>query len=248
LVNQDFFPKVAMVFAAGFGKRMQPLTNKIPKPLVSVCGKTLIDYALDNLACSGVNKAVVNTHHLSDLLKEHLNNRGGLPKIAISHEEVILETGGGIVKALLLLGSDPIFTMNSDVILLNRKTNALQRMAKEWDSDKMDVLMLLQPVEQAIGYDGDGDFNLSPGGSLIQDSCKDKEYVFTGVMLIKPELFNNESVRPFSVYKDFIRPKYMRKDGSFARVFGIVHDGFWLHIGTCDAIIEAENFINKIVE
>jgi MurNAc alpha-1-phosphate uridylyltransferase len=234
-------PEIAMVFAAGFGKRMLPITNTIPKPMVKVAGKSLIDYALDNLADAGVKTAVVNTHHLADVLEKHLKNRMLLPNIKVSHEDVILETGGGIVKALPMLGNQPFFSVNSDIMVVNDKTNALKRLADFWDAEKMDVLMLLHPTEKAVGYEGQGDFDLTDDARIIRNDANSYPYVFTGVMISKPEIFGGLEEKPFSLYRDFIHKKYIQADGSLSRVYGLVHDGKWLHIGTPEGIKLAES-------
>lgn len=223
--------KTAMVFAAGFGKRMLPITNITPKPLVKVAGKSMIDYALDGIAAAGIKKAVVNTHHLADVMESHLKARNGKPEIVISHEDVILETGGGIVNALPLLGDEPFLSMNGDIILVDGQTSALQRLSAAWNPEQMDVLMLLHPVETAVGYDGSGDFDLSPDGHIINNAAS-KPYVFTGVMIMKPQIFKGYKAEPFSVYRDCI--------AKLDKVFGLVHDGKWLHIGTPEGIGLAE--------
>jgi MurNAc alpha-1-phosphate uridylyltransferase len=233
-------PEVAMVFAAGFGKRMLPITNTIPKPLVKVAGKTLLDHALDQLASAGVKKAVVNSHHLAEILESHLQKRQDLPQIIISHEDEILETGGGIVKALPLLGNQPVFSVNSDIMVIDGKSHALKRLAAEWDAQKMDVLMLLQPTEKSVGYEGNGDFDLCADGRIRRPSQEKYPYVFTGIMIIKPEIFAGQKEEKFSLYRDFIQPKYMQKDSTLSRVYGLVHDGSWLHIGTPEGIELAE--------
>ena len=238
--NSDFYPETAMVFAAGFGKRMKHLTEKIPKPLIKVNGKCLLDYALDNVAEAGIKKVVVNTHYLADQVKEHVRNRDKLPKISISHEDAILETGGGIVKALMRLGEKPFFTINSDVILTSGATNFFKRIVQAWNPETMDALMLLQNTSKAIGYDGSGDFNLSDDGHLIKPISEKCDYVFTGVMLIKPDIFKGVDEKPFSVYRDFLHPRYHHKDGSLSRVFGVVHDEKWIHVGTPESIKDAE--------
>jgi len=245
LANNNVTPDTALVFAAGFGKRMQPITNKIPKPLVKVNNKSLIDYALDNLSNAGIKRAVVNTHYLAEKIQGHLKKRNTPPKTSISHEDPILETGGGIVRALLKLGSKPFFTINSDIIITNGNENALKRLSDFWNPDKMDVLMLLHDKEKAVGYDGTGDFNLSKDNHIIKPDQGDCKYVFTGVMIIKPEIFKGVDEKPFSVYRDFIHLKYRHNDGSLSRVYGIEHDGKWLHIGTPEGIGEAEKALNK---
>lgn len=234
-------PDTAMVFAAGFGKRMLPLTNTIPKPLVKVSDKSIIDYTIDSLDKFGIKNIVVNTHHLANKVQEHLKCLKTNAKISISHEEEILETGGGLIKALHLLGNKPFFSLNSDTIIADGEASFLARMANAWNPDKMDVLMLLEPLEEAIGYDGNGDFDLTDDGRILRSDNEKRKYVFTGAMIIKPELFKNEAIRPFSIYREFIEPKYIQKDRSLDRVYGIVHDGKWLHIGTVEGIKVAEH-------
>ncbi len=240
--------ETAMVFAAGFGKRMRPITDKIPKPMVKISGKTMIDSALDKLAAAGVKKAVVNSHYLYDVLESYLAQRKNpSPKIKISREQdVILETGGGIVKALPILGSKPFFSVNSDIVWIDAKKPALQRMLEKWNPEKMDVLMLLHPVEKAVGYEGKGDFDLLPDGRLKRNDNGKHEYVFTGVMITKPEIFQGLEEKPFSLYRDFLHAKYIQKDGSLNKMFGLVHDGQWLHIGTPEGIEVAERYISGL--
>lgn len=241
MADNTLVADTAMVFAAGFGKRMKPLTDKTPKPLIKVNNKCLLDYTLDNLAEAGIKKAVVNTHYLAAQIHNHIQNRSGFPKILLSHEEDILETGGGIVKALLKLGNKPFFTVNSDVIITNSENNFFQRLSNNWQPEKMDALMLLNKTKEAIGYDGEGDFNLSEDGHLIKPFNGKCDYVFTGVMLIKPEIFKDMEEKPFSIYKDFLHTKYHHNDGTLSRICGVVHDSKWIHVGTPEGIKEAEN-------
>src|ERR1700754_1173660 len=154
-----------MVMAAGYGTRLRPLTDSVPKPMVKVLGVPLIDVALDRLAAAGVERAVINLHHLGDQIRAHLKERKQ-PEIVFSQEDEILETGGGIVKALPLLGDEPFFTVNAKIIWLNGKTDCLERMAQALDPDKMDALLLLHSTARAVGYDGMGDFLMDPTGRL----------------------------------------------------------------------------------
>lgn len=234
----DSMPDSAMIFAAGFGKRMRPITDTIPKPLVKVAGKALIDYTLENFANAKVDNLVVNTHYFPEKVYSHVSGRKyGNSKITISHEDEILETGGGIVKALTYLGHKPFFSANSDVIILdNAGSSYLDRLAKFWNPEKMDVLMLLQPLERAIGYDESGDFCLSSDG-VVNKPDSGRNYVYTGTQIIKPELFNGFKEEPFSlrvIYNNLILN---------GRISGIVHDGDWLHIGTPEGIKIAEEFM-----
>lgn len=222
----------AMVFAAGLGKRMRPITNELPKPLIKVAGKTMLDRALDKLAEGGVTKAVVNKHHLAGQIEAHVKARlakGCKPDIVLSQEDMLLETGGGIVRALPHLNEDAIYTINSDIIWENGKEPALKRLTDMWEPDKMDALLLLQPLEAAIGYDGPGNFDIGAHGQLIKAEGKDLRYVYTGVQILKPSLFRGMKEEPFSLnvlYKNALQP-----DGKLNRIYGLVHDGKWFHVG-----------------
>lgn len=233
LVN---FPKIAMVMAAGFGTRMRPLTYDIPKPLVQVLGKPLIDYTLDFLAESGVAEAIVNSHYLAELLEAHLVARSGLPQIHTSREDVVLETGGGVKNALNLLGNTPFFVINSDVICIDGSTPALHRLWQYWDDDKMDALLLLHKVTDAVGYAGSGDFFVDEGRKLRRRTENEiAPYVFTGVQIISPRLFVDSPEGAFSLNVLYNK--------NLARVGGVVHDGNWLHVGTQAELAQAENWL-----
>lgn len=241
-------PKTAMVFAAGFGTRMRPITDKIPKALVKVHGKPMIDCALDCLAEIGVARAVVNTHYLAGQIEAHVSGRKH-PKVIISNESpIILETGGGIVQALPLLGNEPFYVTNTDTLWVDKGRPALLRLAEMWNEKEMDALLLLARVETAVGYDGKGDFNMLPDGILQRNlnggAC---EFVYSGVMIIKPEIFKSCAAEPFSIFRDFLfkQKKYNNSDGSMPRLYGLPHEGKWLHVGTPDAIKLAEDAINE---
>lgn len=232
----------AMVFAAGLGKRMRPLTDSIPKPLIEVGGKTMLDRALDRLEGAGVKKAIVNSHYKSDILHEHLErSQYAAMHVVVSHEPVLLETGGGIVKALPELGENPFFSLNSDIVWLDGATPALQRLRGAWDPDIMDALLLIHPVDKAIGYDERGDFEIKDDGQLYRTMASDFSYVFTGIQIIKPELFAGYKEEPFSLTE--IYKKMVQQDGSFKRMYGVVHDGDWLHIGTPEGVDEANTYL-----
>lgn len=240
-------PDTAMVFAAGLGTRMRPITNNLPKCLVKVNGKALLDYVLDSLADSGVSKAVVNTHYLAEMVEEHLKSRKS-PQILISHETPhILETGGGIVKARPLLGNKAFYTVNTDTLVIDDKIPALKKLAAEWDPVKMDALLLLVRMDKAVGYDGNGDFNLLPNGLLQRQSGGGGEFIYSGLMIIKPELFQGLEEKPFSIFRDYIfkDKKYNNEDGSMPRFYGLVHEGKWLHVGTPEAIGLAEDALRS---
>ena len=229
----------AIVLAAGLGKRMRPLTDVLPKPLIMVGGKCLVDHALDFLGSAGITDAVVNTHYLAPLLEAHLQART-VPHIRISYEETLLETGGGVLQALPMLGEGAFFSINSDTICVNGARHALLRLADMWDDASMDALLLLHPTEKAVGYAGAGDFALSEEGILTRRKPNEASpYVFTGVQILHPRLFTNTPTGAFSlniIYDQLMQPV----DGMKPRIRALVHDGKWLHVGDPQAIALAE--------
>lgn len=232
----------AIILAAGLGKRMRPITNTIPKPLVKVGGKCLIDHALDFVVSAGITESVVNTHYLAPLLEAHLHTRS-TPHITISHEETLLETGGGIVKALPFLGHEAFFSLNSDTICINAPgSHALERMNAFWDEQTMDALLLLHPVADAVGYDGAGDFSLNEQGELVRRMTSDPvPYVFTGIQLLHPRLFVDVPQGAFSL--NILYDRLMQQKTTMPRIRGLVHEGKWLHVGDPAAITLAEQYL-----
>lgn len=192
-------PRTAMVLAAGLGKRLRPHTLSRPKPLVNVAGRSLIDRTLDRLEAVGVTDVVVNLHYRADMLGAHLNRRGS-PNITLSHEEVLLETGGGVLKALPQLGADPFLVVNSDMIWRDGLTDTLAMMGRHFDADRMDALLMMQPTIRALGYRGQGDFHMDPAGRLIRRKApKVAPFLFSGVQILRPEVFDGMTVEPFSL-------------------------------------------------
>lgn len=230
----------AMVLAAGFGKRMLPLTEKMPKPMVQVDGVSLIDRVLDRLYDASVARAVVNVHYLGDVLMRHLASRAS-PKIEISDErDAILDTGGGIVRALPLLGDAPFFLVNSDTIWIEGAAPNLPRLATAFDESKMDALLLLAPVAGAVGYGGPGDFSMSPEGLLAKRGEREvAPFVYAGAAILHPRLFRDAPRGAFSLLRSFERAE------SEGRLFGLRLDGIWMHVGTPEAIRDAEDAIRK---
>lgn len=228
-------PRSAMVLAAGRGERMRPLTDRLPKPLVPVGGKPLLDHVLDRLAASGVERAVVNVHYLADLIESHLRSRTS-PQIAISDErDMLLDTGGGVVKALGALGAEPFFHVNSDTIWIDGVRPNLQRLAEAFDPDSMDALLLLAPSTTSIGYAGRGDFNMGADGRLKRRPEHEvAPFVYAGAALLRPELFKDAPSGPFSLTRLFDRAA---EDG---RLHGLRLEGVWMHVGTPEAIAQAE--------
>lgn len=234
-------PDTAMVMAAGLGLRMRALSD-LPKPLIMVGGVSLLDRTLDWLSDSGIGKAVVNTHYHADLVQQHLAKRTK-PKVVLSHEEELLETGGGIVKALPLLGTEPFFSTNSDVICLDGPEPTLKRMSDTWDSKTMNALLLLQPVERSVGYEGAGDFFLGKGGKLTRRGNKERApYVFTGIQLLHPRLFNDLPAGRFSLNVLYDR---LLSQSEGPGIFGLVHNGAWLHVGNPQGVTQAEQYLQQ---
>jgi MurNAc alpha-1-phosphate uridylyltransferase len=228
-------PRCAMVLAAGLGTRMRPLTDTMPKPLVRIAGKPLIDHVLDRLADVGVEKAVVNVHHFADQLIEHLGRRTQ-PRIAISDERgLLLGTGGGVKRALPELGDRPFFHINSDTIWVDSTKPNLARLADAFEPETMDTLLLLAPTKASIGYTGRGDFAMAPDGRLTRRGERDTvPFVYAGAAILQPALFNDAPEAEFPLTDMFERAA---KKG---RLFGLRLDGLWMHVGTPPAVQEAE--------
>ena len=228
-------PTTAMILAAGLGTRMRPLTDKMPKPLVRVAGKPLLDHVLDRLGDVGVTKAVVNVHYLPDKIVQHVANRKQ-PQVVISDErDVVLGTGGGVVKALPLLGGAPFYHLNADTMWIDGVQPNLSRLADAFDPSRMDILLLMAPTANSIGYSGCGDYGMNADGSLR----KRKEhqvvpFVYAGVAIMSPAIFANAPKGEFSLTKIFDAANDQE------RLFGLRLDGLWMHVGTPEAIQAAE--------
>lgn len=221
----------AMILAAGLGTRMRPLTLEKPKPLIPVHGKALIDWNLEWLAAGGITQVVVNTSYLADQLEAHVGDRAALSREGAPP----LETGGGVKKALPLLGEGVFLTMNSDAILPEAGKHPVQKLAAAWRDD-VDFLLLLVPKAQAIGWQGSGDFVLS--GDRIRRPSQDEDapYVFTGIELMHPRAFADAPEGAFSL-------SALWKNNDFAHVRAIVHDGPWLNVGDLEGLAAAERYL-----
>jgi MurNAc alpha-1-phosphate uridylyltransferase len=232
----------AMVLAAGLGTRMRPLTDTLPKPLVPVAGRALIDHVLDRLADAGVAQAVVNVHHKADAIEAHLKGRTR-PKIVISDERgELLDTGGGVVKALGKLGAAPFFHMNSDTLWIEGVTPNLSRLAAQFDAASMDILLLLASTATSIGYDGRGDFAMAPDGRLSRRAEREvAPFVYAGAAILAPALFADAPKGAFSLNRLFDRA------ADAGRLHGMRLDGTWMHVGTPAAITAAEAAILESV-
>ena len=227
-------PVRAMVLAAGKGIRLRPITLSRPKPLVVVGGRAMLDWVLDRLAEAAVEEAVVNAHHLGHMIERHVHSRT-VPRIHVSREETLLETGGGVKKALPLLGERPFFVANGDVVWRDSRAPALVRLAQAWDDATMDALLLLQPIASVIGYEGRGDFVMDQLGHLRRR--KEGEvapFLFAGVQILKPSLFADTPEAPFSLNLLYDRAI------AAGRLYGLRHDGAWYHIGTPEDLARVE--------
>ena len=232
----------AMVLAAGLGTRMRPLTDTLPKPLVTVAGQALLDHVLDRLADAGVETAVVNVHHMADQIENHLKGRTR-PKIEISDERgELLDTGGGVVKALKRLGPSPFFHMNSDTLWIEGVTPNLQRLAAGFDSARMDMLLLLASTTASIGYEGRGDFVMAPDGRLARRAERQvAPFVYAGAAMLSPAQFADAPQGKFSLNRMFDRAI------EAGRLYGLRLEGTWMHVGTPAAIKAAEAAISESV-
>ena len=228
-------PHRAMVLAAGIGLRMLPLTDRMPKPLIKVAGKPLIDHMFDRLAAAGVECAVVNVHYLAEQIERHLAGRKK-PRIVISDERArLLGTGGAVVKALSELGPAPFFHVNADSLWIDGVTPNLQRLADAFDPAAMDALLLLAPTAGSIGYVGRGDFAMTPGGRLRRRAEREvAPFVFAGAAVLSPKLFSGAPPGEFDLTVLFDRAV---KAG---RLYGLRLEGVWMHVGTPEAVAAAE--------
>jgi len=228
-------PTKAMVLAAGLGLRMRPLTDKMPKPLVPVAGQALLDHVLDKLAAAGVTEAVVNVHYLGEQIIDHVAGRSR-PRVVISDErEQVLGTGGGVVKALPLLGEGPFYHVNSDTMWIDGVRSNLVRLAECFDPARMDILLLMAPTATSIGYSGRGDYAMLADGALRKRRENQVvPFVYAGAAVMSPSIFAGAPSGEFSLTRMFDRANEQE------RLFGLRLDGVWMHVGTPDAVSAAE--------
>ena len=228
-------PTKAMVLAAGLGVRMRPLTDKLPKPLVRVAGQPLLDHVLDKLGSAGVTEAVVNVHYLPDQIIEHTKPRKK-PRVIISDERnQVLGTGGAVVKALPILGNTPFFHVNADTMWIDGVRSNLSRLAEAFDPARMDILLLMAPTTNSIGYSGRGDYSMLPNGALRKRrELQVVPFVYAGAAIMSPSLFADAPKGEFSLTRMFDHANEQE------RLFGLRLDGLWMHVGTPDAVQAAE--------
>ena len=225
-------PHTAMIMAAGLGKRMRPLTATRPKPLIEVGGKALLDHVLEKLRAAGVKKVVVNVHYLADALEAHLTSREHGVEVVISDErDLLMETGGGLVKAAPLIDTDPFLALNSDNLWVDGPADTLKLLASHWDGTKMDALLLLVPQARALGHKGMGDFHMDREGRLRRrERSHVAPFVFTGVQMVSKKLLRDAPAGPFST--NILWDRAIEE----GRCFGAVHQGLWFDVGTPRAI------------
>ena len=228
-------PTTGMILAAGMGKRMRPLSAITPKPLIPVAGQAMIDRALSALARANVRRTIVNVHYLADLIEVHVKQCKDMEILISDERDGLLETGGGIAKALPLIGNDAFYLLNSDSFWMEGSVHNLDLLAQHWMEDGMDGLLLLSPTVQAVGYHGRGDFLMDPHGRLRRrQSHQVSPYVYSGAAILHPRLFADTAVTPHSLNVQF--DKAIKK----GRLFGLIMDGTWMHVGTPSAIALAE--------
>ena len=231
----------AMVMAAGLGKRMRPLTASRPKPLVKVAGQTLLDHSLDHLRSADVTRAVVNVHYLAGSIEAHLKHRGKGLDISISDErDLLLETGGGVVRALPLIDRATFFVVNSDNLWVDGPTDSLRLLAERWDEDAMDGLLLVVPLARANCHRGQGDFHMDPEGVLSRRrATRVAPFVFTGIQLVSRRLFADAPTGAFSTNILWDRAI------DAGRLFGMSHPGLWFDVGTPQSVTQTEALLSR---
>lgn len=231
-----------MIMAAGLGKRMRPLTATKPKPLIEVNGKALLDHVLEKLLAAGVKKIVVNVHYLADALEAHLKSRDhGLEVIVSDERDLLMETGGGLVKAAPLIDSDPFLALNSDNLWIDGPADTIKLLASQWDGTKMDALLLLVPQARALNHRGLGDFHMDRLGRLRRrERSHVAPFVFTGIQMISKRLLREAPEGPFST--NILWNRAIEE----GRAFGAVHQGLWFDVGTPQSIPMTEAALEDV--
>ncbi len=230
----------AMVMAAGLGKRMRPLTESVPKPLVRLCDRPLIDYAIDRLIEADIATIIVNVHYLADAVEQHLADRDDIEIIISDERDHLLDTGGGAARVIGDLGPGPFFVVNSDSVWLEGIGASLTRMRERWNDEEMDCLMLLASTVTSVGYEGRGDFHMDVSGRLLRrPESEVAPFVNTGAYLIHPRVFTELPDGAFSM--NVLWDRAIEAE----RLFGIRHDGVWMHVGTPEALKQAEQLMSE---
>ena len=229
-------PKIAMVLAAGLGTRMRPLTDTMPKALVPVAGKPLVDHVLDRLKDAGVQRVVVNVHHFADQVEAHLAKRRDLEVLISDERAELLDSGGGIRHAAEKLGRDPILVANIDSLWTEGERPALEALKAAWDPAAMDILLLLVKRGQGIGFEGPQGFFRDAAGRLTHSTAPEPPTPFAniGFAILKPQVLDDQPPGAFSIIPVWHR---LQAEG---RLHGVPMDGFWMHVGDPDARDQAE--------
>ncbi|HEY4070021.1 MAG TPA: nucleotidyltransferase family protein [Sphingomicrobium sp.] len=235
-------PETAMIMAAGLGKRMRPLTATRPKPLIEVGGKALLDHVLEKLHVAGVKKVVVNVHYLAEALEAHLTSRNhGLDVVISDERDLLMETGGGLVRAAPLIDSDPFLALNSDNLWIDGPADTLKLLASHWDDSKMDALLLLVPQARALNHKGMGDFHMGSTGRLRRrERSHVAPFVFTGIQIVSKRLLRGAPEGPFST--NLLWDRAIEE----GRCFGAVHQGLWFDVGTPQSIQLTETALENV--
>ncbi|MEZ5937183.1 MAG: nucleotidyltransferase family protein [Hyphomonadaceae bacterium] len=233
--------RTAMLLSAGLGTRMRPLTDNRPKPLIEVAGRTLLDRVLDKLVDQGVERAVVNVHYLADQVEAHLASRSDMEILISDERELLLETGGGVINALPLLGDDPFFVVNTDVTWATAGDDTFRQMADAYDPGRMRALLLLADMNRTLGFRGPGDFFLAPDNQLERRGERPRApYVFAGTHITHADLLRGYKTEPFSANL------YWNAFANEAGLFGHVMSPFWMHVGDPVARDEAEARLREL--
>lgn len=228
----------AMIMAAGFGTRMRPLTNTIPKPLVKVQGRALIDHVMDRLVAAGVKTIVVNIHYMGDQIKAHVEKRKDVEIIISDETDSILDSGGGIFKALPHFKGEPFFHANADTVWVEGASHALERLKAAWKPSEMDALMLLASTVTTVCYDGRGDFMMDADGRLSRvPEGRISPFVWMSMEILHPRLFDGVTPGKFS-----INPLWDKAIAK-GRLFGQRLDGVWMHIDRPEAVKQSEEYL-----
>ncbi len=223
-----------MVLAAGLGKRMRPITDSLPKPLVPVLGTPMLETIISRLKAAQITSLVVNAFYLKEQIRDFITAKND-PSLTVSEEDVLLETGGGVALALPKLGQEPFIVVNGDVCWLEGAEPAFERLMAAWDPEVMDALLLLHPTCRAVGYEGNGDFSMEPSGRLIRrQEQQQAPFVFAGIQILHPKLFEKVPAGAFSL--NLIYNKALESE----RLYGLRHEGEWFHVGTPEGLAEVE--------
>lgn len=233
--------RTAMVMAAGLGKRMRPLTASRPKPLIEVAGQPLLDHVLDRLRSAGIKRVVVNVHYLADALEAHLRSKARDLEILVSDERgKLLETGGGIAKALPLIEDEHFLVVNSDNFWVDGPVDSISLLSQRWDARAMDALLLVVPLARANCHGGSGDFHMDGAGRLSRRRpARIAPFVYTGVQIVSRRLFEDAPEGPFSTNILWDRAI------AAGRAFGVVHQGLWFDVGTPQAVLRTQRMLGR---